>query len=291
LELIVVEKPIGVLGARSFVGERLLPFLIGAGYKVRAFSRQSGRRINTPAAGITWHTPIGSTSPDIAFWICVAPIWVLPEYLPWMKSLGAKRIVALSSTSRFTKTDSSDMAEQHLAQRISFGEQQFVEWAQTHGVNWSILRPTLIYGLGQDKNVSEIARFISRFGFFPLLGAAKGLRQPVHVVDVANACLAALTVPAANRAYTLSGGETLTYREMVERIFIAYGSRPHILRVPLMIFRVILAALRFLPRYRHWSVAMAERMNRDLVFDRSDAERDLGFTPRRFILSSSDLPQ
>jgi hypothetical protein len=36
---------------------------------------------------------------------------------------------------------------------------------------------------------------------------------------------------------------------------------------------------------------MAERMNRNLVFDHSEAERDLGFTPRRFLLLPADLPK
>jgi len=49
--------------------------------------------------------------------------------------------------------------------------------------------------------------------------------------------------------------------------------------------------MRLLPRYRHWSVAMAERMNSDLVFDHSDAERDFGFSPRPFWLSLEDLPR
>ncbi len=37
-----------------------------------------------------------------------------------------------------------------------------------------------------------------------------------------------------------------------------------LLPVPLFAFRVAVALLRHLPRYRNWSSAMAERMNRDL---------------------------
>jgi hypothetical protein len=43
-------------------------------------------------------------------------------------------------------------------------------------------------------------------------------------------------------------------------------------------------------RYRQWSIAMAERMNRDLVFDHADAARDLGFKPSGFALAAEDLP-
>jgi nucleoside-diphosphate-sugar epimerase len=163
-------------------------------------------------------------------------------------------------------------------------------WAENHDVQWVILRPTLIYGLGRDKNITEIARFIRRFGFFPLFGKADGQRQPIHAQDVAKACLAALRAPgAANRAYNLSGGETLPYRDMVVRVFAALGRPPRLLPLPLSAFRLAVALLRWLPRYRHWTAAMAERMNRDLVFDHAKATRDLAFKPRGFVLSVQDV--
>lgn len=60
--------------------------------------------------------------------------------------------------------------------------------------------------------------------------------------------------------------------------------------MPLWAFRLAVTMLRRLPRYRQWSAAMAERMNRDLVFDHADAARDLGFKPRGFALAAEDLP-
>src|SRR6185437_8320357 len=61
-----------------------------------------------------------------------------------------------------------------------------------------------------------IVRFVRRWRFFPLMGQADGLRQPVHAADVTTACVSALTMPAAaNRTYNLSDGETLSYRELV----------------------------------------------------------------------------
>jgi hypothetical protein len=77
---------------------------------------------------------------------------------------------------------------------------------------------------------------------------------------------------------------------MVARIFTALGRRPRVLTVPLWAFRLAVTMLRRLPRYRQWSTAMVERMNRDLVFDHADAVRDLGFKPRGFALATEDLP-
>ncbi|ESS15121.1 hopanoid-associated sugar epimerase [Betaproteobacteria bacterium MOLA814] len=276
----MVELHVGVLGASSLVGECLLPMLRDVGWRVAVFSRH----------------PLPQSSPRSGegvkpFWVCLAPIWVLPDYFALLEASDARRVVVLSSTSRFTKVGSGDTAEQATAAKLIDGEVRVRAWAESRGVEWVILRPTLIYGIGRDKNISEIARFIRRFGFFPLFGNANGLRQPIHAEDVAAACVSALQAPdAANRAYNISGGATLSYRDMVARVFTALGRRPRLLTVPLWAFRLALTTLRCLPRYRQWSAAMAERMNRDLVFNHTDAVRDLGFKPRGFALAAEDLP-
>jgi len=289
----VSERWVGILGATSFVGECLFPSLLENRWHILAFSRRSVARKDPRVVWCNPNSPSAITAladKNIEHWICVAPIGVIPEYFDWMASLGAKRVVALSSTSRFTKKTSSDLSEQAAARRLVDGESQLQQWAQIHGIDWVVLRPTMIYGFGRDKNLAEVARFIRRFGLFPLFGKANGLRQPIHVQDVAMACMAALQSPGiANRAYNLSGGEILPYREMIGRVFAALGRPPRMLSVPLVVFRLAVAMLRFLPRYRNWTAAMAERMNHDLVFDHSEAAQDLAFKPRAFILSPEDV--
>ncbi|MGH8559569.1 MAG: NAD-dependent epimerase/dehydratase family protein [Methylococcales bacterium] len=288
------EQWIGVLGATSFVGECLFQLILENKRNVLAFSRRS----------VAWKDPrvawcnssvIPGTKPVLPCqvveqWICVAPIWVLPDYFDLMGSLEVRRVVALSSTSRFTKERSSDLLEQVAARRLVEGESQLQQWAEANDIDWIVLRPTMIYGLGRDKNLAEVARFIRRFGLFPLFGKANGLRQPIHVQDLAKACIAALQSPdVANRAYNLSGAEILPYRDMISRVFAALGRPPRMLPVPLSFFRMAVALLRLLPRYRNWTAAMAERMNLDLVFDHSEAAKDLAFKPRAFLLSREDV--
>jgi len=277
------------------VGVGVVPLLVLEGRHVHAFSRKPPDR--KTEAGVTWLqldvlSPAHPATPQIEDWLCVAPVWVLPQYFPMLERYGARRVVALSSTSLFTKTDSSDTAENAVAARLAEGEARLQTWAESKGIEWVILRPTLIYGRGRDKNIAEIARFVSRFGFFPVLGKARGLREPIHAEDVAAACVAALNAPAAaNRAYNISGGETLPYREMVRRVFAAMQRRPRLVTIPLGVFKLAVACLRMFPRYRHWSAAMAERMNLDLVFDHAEAARDLGFKPRAFELTAEDVTQ
>ncbi len=284
----------GLLGANSLVGECVILRLSKDGRHTVAFSRHPPDGKTEPR--VTWlqlpaSLPTPSEVPPIKDWLCVAPIWVLPQYFEMIEAFGARRVVALSSTSLFIKEDSSDYGERHVAHRLAEGESALRAWAEARGIEWVILRPTLIYGRGRDKNLAEIIRFVRRWRFFPILGQADGLRQPVHAEDVAAACVSALTRPAAaNRAYNLSGGETLSYREMVGRIFGAIGKSPRLVTIPRWLFRLAVTSVNLIPRYRHWTMEMAERMNRDLVFDHAEAARDLGYSPGLFQLLPHDMP-
>lgn len=291
------EQRVGLLGATSLTGECVIKKLLEQDWHITAFSRHSITNL-TPHPQITWQQfdTIGGVENcdeenEIHAWLCVAPIWVLAEHFDLLSTYKARRIVVLSSTSRFTKATSSDPRERKIAQQLIEGEARLQTWAAAHGVKWIILRPTLIYGYGRDKNITEIARFIRRFGFFPLLGPARGLRQPVHVEDVAAACctsLGAINLPSC--AYNLSGGETLTYRTMVERLFKAMNRPVRTFTVPLWLFQLATWGLKWLPYYRNWTTAMAKRMNQDLTFDCSEAKQDLRFLPRPFNLTTNDLP-
>jgi nucleoside-diphosphate-sugar epimerase len=288
---IVIEgnrvKPddVGVIGATSLVGDWLLPMLAQSGWRVTAYSRHiAGQAIK----GVEWQqfSSFQRTTKDLSYWICLAPIWVLPANFTLLEAHGVRRIVVLSSTSRYTKEDSLNLEEQAVSQRLAEAELRVQAWAENIGVKWIILRTTMIYDFKRDKNIAEIARFIRRFGFFPLLDGADGLRQPIHAQDVAGACMAALkSINVANRSYNLSGGETLSYREMVTRIFTACGLQTRFLHVPLWIFCIAVALMRLLPRYRQWTSAMARRMTKDMAFDHGEAARDLGFSPRPFWLT------
>jgi hypothetical protein len=73
-------------------------------------------------------------------------------------------------------------------------------------------------------------------------------------------------------------------------VFQALGRPPRFLSLPPRAVRALLALLRLLPRFSHWTPAMVTRMGADLVFDHAPAARDLGFAPRAFRPGREDLP-
>lgn len=288
---------VGVFGGTSLVGRILLKQLSKVNDRTIMLSRKSKGQledalIDQDFSSIDVFQLDARNDCGLKFdsLISVGPIWLLPQVFEMLKKAEIRRIVAMSSTSVISKIDSSDSKDELTVKLLIEGEKNLIEWAEEHDIEWIILRPTLIYGFGHDKNISEISRLIDRIGFFPLLGKAVGLRQPVHATDLATVCISALDSKGlANRTYNVSGGEILSYREMISRVFIAKGKRPVFLPVPIFLFRLVVACLRHVPRYRHWSTAMVERMNQDLVFDNVEASQELDFHPRDFSLTLEDV--
>jgi nucleoside-diphosphate-sugar epimerase len=275
---------LGVIGASGFVGEEIVRIAREFDLDATAISRNQ----QASTQGTKWSS-LNSIDKPIPLWVDTAPITTFPERSAAIANAGARKVVIVSSTSLLTKCHSSSTADRRLAESLARSEQFVQDWAVDGGIDWVILRPTLIYGFGKDRNVREIARMIERFGVFPKFGAAEGKRQPIHAADVARACVSALMAPCTGRSYNISGSEVLTYREMVERIFLSMGRRPIVPTVPLPVFRAALFLINRIPRYSSWTPSMAERMNQDMVFDHSDAVRDFGFSPRPFVLSRSDV--
>lgn len=287
------RSPVVLLGAGSQIASFLLRQLADADYSGTCHSRtRPARGPNTVAPSFAWQAldvtaPETWRAPEQAIVISCVPIWLLEALLP--RLAGARQLIAFSSTSVFSKRTSPDAQERALAQRLENGERTVREACAATDVNWTILRPTLVYGEGRDRNVSAIARFIKRFGFFPITRPGRGLRQPVHADDLAAAAVAAIGNPQAeNRAFDLTGGETLSYRSMVERIFMAMERRPRIIALPARPLAWIASALRRLHLFAY-GPALFERMNQDLAFDSSDAMEALHYRPRAFRPAASEL--
>lgn len=270
---------IGILGGHSPLVPYLLPLLPDEGSAVR-FSRERSRDELTRATTMTYaDTPADLVVPSV---VSLMPVWELTNYLQWLTDHGCRRLVALSSTSRFTKTDSPRAHDRELSRKLVGGEEAVEAWSRARGVQLTILRPTMVYGGPSDGNVSELRRLLVRFRAVPLVSAGAGLRQPVHMADVATATAAALALPHTPRTgYDVSGGEVLTYRALLDRIRTTVPGPTMVVRVPGLPFRLLERAF---PRSRRLSLAagMVERMGTDMVFDHSSARTDLGHDPRPF---------
>lgn len=277
------NDPLLVIGATGQIGEYLLART--SGRPVTAMARRADRimahgHVRAVAFAAARTLSVGAPAAKQA--ISTIPVWHLPEILDSFADAGLERLVCFSTSSVVGKSDSRTARERLVVERVAAAETAVQARCGDLGVTLTILRPTLIYGSGRDQTIAAAARFIRRFGLYPVYGAATGARQPVHADDLARAALAALDTPATHgRTYSLGGGETLAYRDMIARIFDTLGRRPRLVRVPLLPQMLGVAGL-VIPG-SELSADVARRMNIDLAFDMGEAAADFGYAPRGFL--------
>lgn len=280
-----MAKQAWILGASSPLAPALSRRLEAAGYAGLALSRSAPSAPLAPAFAwrafdLTDTAPWPGPFPDVV--VSCAPLWVSAPRVGELAANGVRRFVAFSSTSAIVKAASDDPAEVELAHRLTQAEELLAQATEAYGATWTVLRPTLIYGTGRDANISAAAAFHRRWGFFPVASPGTGLRQPVHVEDLAEAAVAAIAAPKAiNHAFNLPGGEALPYREMLASAIMAAGMRPRLLPLPTGLLRqgFRLLGARLPHRY---SPALFTRMNQDLAFDAEPAREALGYRPGPF---------
>ncbi len=273
-----------LLGGTNLIAAYLMPRLRAAGFDTLVLAR---RQMDVPE-GLRFQRLDFSEDepwalPAEAVVISVLPLAVLAGALP--RLAGARAIIAIGSTSLFSKTVSDDESERATARKLERAEALVMRWCVQEGTHATILRPTLVYDGFEDRNIARMIRVVRRYRMLPIARPSSGLRQPIHADDIAKAILGAIDNPAAyDRAFNIAGGEVLTYRAMVERVFESQGLRPRLLVLPVpMLRRAFALAARYgLLRETGFGSAMFERMNQDLVFDNAEGLVVLDYRPRRF---------
>jgi len=287
-----------VAGASSQLGVFLLPRLRAAGFRVLALSRSAPLRPLEVAPGMTWirtsfladgerrDQVVRQPPPDHL--VSCAPLELALRLV--LRHPGLQRVVAFSSSSVLSKADSADRSERRLMAAMAAGEEALTAACTERGIPLLLLRPTMIYGCGMDRNVSRLAGMALRRGVIPLAGGATGLRQPVHADDLADLAVRALQgSPPLDIASPACGGSTLTYREMAERIAATVPRRVRLLNLPQGLMVALVRARALLPGSGSVNAEMVRRQNRDLVFDDSALRQALGWTPRPFAPTPADF--
>jgi nucleoside-diphosphate-sugar epimerase len=270
-----------ILGATGLVGGYIVEHLARAGEHPLALSRSPQSKPDIDWFCGDLEKPETLKFPPFATLYCTADATLLPAVLPRLFHPSLKRAIVFSSSSVLTKLDSEVVAEREKLQSLADAEKEIAAACEQHNVGWTILRPTLIYAEGRDTNITPLSRLIRRFGFMPLVGGATGLRQPVHAEDLAIGAIAAAASSAAvNKVYSLPGGETMAYREMIGRIFDGLRLPRRTVPLPVLLWRASFVLAK--PLFPGANVAMGTRMMKDMAFDAAPATSDFGWNPRAF---------
>lgn len=270
------------IGLSGPVGDAVREGLQACGDAVVAVSRQP----REDGGGVAWRHGSLEAMPDVDEpFDAILSLGPLDAFVRWYVDAlpSAPRVIALSSTGRHDKRLSEDPRERELAARLAAAEADLFAAGRTAGAAVTVLRPSLMYGRDRDRNLSVLAATARRWGVLPMPWNATGLRQPVHVDDVAAAVLACLDKPlgSAGKSFDLPGRETMSFEAMVRRTLAARAPGARLLRLPPFLFAVAawLVGLSGRPAPGRGTRA---RVALDQLADPSPARIAFGYDPGRF---------
>ncbi|MFD2608543.1 complex I NDUFA9 subunit family protein [Deinococcus taklimakanensis] len=116
------------------------------------------------------------------------------------------------------------------------------------GLAWTVFRPSLIFGVGDDFFGRVLKQLVSTGPVVPQIGDGGFPFRPVSVEDVAAAFAQALERPqTAGRAYALTGPEQFTFRQLLDLELSALGRKKPVVPVPLPLMDVAVPLMNLLP--------------------------------------------
>jgi nucleoside-diphosphate-sugar epimerase len=149
------------------------------------------------------------------------------------------------------------------------------------GIEYCILRPTLMFGWFDRKHFGWLSRFMKKTPLFPIPGDGKYLRQPLFVGDFCDIIVSAMEKRISNETYNITGREKLTYIDIIKTIKKTIKSRTILLPIPYRLFDTLLRIYGIFDKSPPFTPAQLKALVADDIFDLVDWESifDVKATP------------
>ncbi|MGD0622733.1 MAG: NAD(P)H-binding protein [Thermacetogeniaceae bacterium] len=269
-----------ITGITGLTGRFLLDALREAGYDgpIRCLVRERSDISWIRDPGVELYkgdvTDVGSLVPGLQGAdgvIHLVNIRSSPQIIRACREAGVKRAVFVNTTGIYSKY-----------QKYS-GEYKILEQGiQQSGLDYTMIRPTMIYGNQRDKNIHKLVLVIDRYPVVPMIGTGNSLMQPIYAQDLARSLASAWLRPAAvGRAYNVVGKEPVAYAMILSLIADVLKKRRAFVRVPYGLALLAGYVGEVIPNGL-LDTEKVKRLREDKAFSYDEAARDLGFAPRPF---------
>lgn len=197
----------------------------------------------------------------------------VPALVRSSQASGARRALFVGTTAMFTRIEAKSKEVRQRAE----------DEITKSGLEWTILRPTMIYGASGDRNMERLISVLRKYPAHPILGKGTCLLQPIHVRDLARAIVDAFSSPKAiRRAFNLSGKNAVSYRQVVEQVTRLLGKKVWKFSLPLWMAILAVEIARRLPGLPRIKAEQVRRLNEDKAFSHQEAADTWGFDPVDF---------
>lgn len=184
-----------------------------------------------------------------------------------------KRVIFISSTAIYTKLNAK-------SKKLRINAEKSIKESR---LNWTILRPTMIFGTERDRNMIRLIKWINNLPIIPIFGNGKYLQQPIYVKDVAWAAVKVIDCKSCfNQEFNISGGTVLSFNQVIETIREVLNTKCQIIYLPKKIFILIFKLFEKINIHFPIKAEQIARLNEDKVFEYSKANKAFGFNPTSF---------
>jgi nucleoside-diphosphate-sugar epimerase len=148
-------------------------------------------------------------------------------------------------------------------------------------LDYTILRPTLMFGNFDRKHLGWLSRFMSKSPIFPIPGNGKFERQPLFVEDFCNIIANCITTRKVGGIYDISGLEKIDYIDLIKLIRKHTKATTMLVKIPYKIFHLLLTIYALFDRDPPFTTTQLEALTIDESFTIIDwpAEFDVSATP------------
>lgn len=146
-----------------------------------------------------------------------------------------------------------------------------------------ILRPTMIYGYLNDRNMIKFIKMVDYLRIFPVINHGKCLLQPVNGRDLGIAYYQVLcNSEIMDGDYILSGDRPISMIEMFKMISEKLSKKTIFINVPLYFGVSMARVLKFITFGNIDYIEKVQRMGEDRSFSHNNATGDFNYTPMTF---------
>ncbi len=143
------------------------------------------------------------------------------------KKAGIKKILHFSSAAVLSVRKDDYALTKEIGQKL----------VEKSGLQYTILQPSIMFGLTDTKNIGWLISFARKCPVFPIPGHGRYPRQPIFVDDVCRLVIKMLDNLPKNKAYSINGKEIVFFKDIIKAVLRAMGGFRFAVHIPVWVFK------------------------------------------------------